>query len=368
MEIRTKRTSGLVIAYLVLAVVLAFLCVPSAHAELSSHNVIDNLLQKYQAAASGWETAILNEARWLFWQMALISLVITIAFVLLTRPEAVWAEIARWVLFTGVFYWALNYGPTFARGIISSMRIPGSTATGTGKEMDISSILDIGFKIFQKAVSQIGFWHAEASFLVGILAVVVLLMTAWICCNIIQLVCASWIVLEAGAIFLAFGGAAFFRDIALAYYRTILALGAALLTMELIIGLGASFLQSLVALMGDQANAREMGVLMIACVVLAVISQRVPNMVAGIIGGSHGVGHMGLMTALAFGAVAGKVVAGAAAESAAKASAKKAQPTLDAVRSGERAAAASLNGNGRQAMAQGGGGNGQRQSSSGRMP
>lgn len=365
MEIRTQRRPWLVT--LLLAVVVLALCVPSARAELASNNITDALLQKYQAAASGWETAILNEARWVFWQFALISLVIAVVFVLLTQPEAVWAEIARWILFTGLFYWALDQGPTFARGIINSMRTLGSTATGTGKELHISAILDIGFKIFQKAVSQIGFWNAEASFLVALLAVVVLLMTAWICCNIIQLVCASWIVLEAGAIFLAFGGASFFRDIALSYYRTILALGAALLTMELIIGLGAQFLQSLVALMGDQTNAGDMAVLMIASVVLAFISHRVPNMVAGIIGGHHGVGHAGIMTALAFGAAAGKIVAGAAAESAASAAAQKAKPTLDAIRDGERAAAGN-NGNGNRPMAeaaQGANGNGTNQ---GRLP
>lgn len=362
MEICTQRRPWLVT--LLMAFAALALCVPSARAELASNNITDALLQKYQAAASGWETAILNEARWVFWQLALISLVIAIAFVLLTHPEAVWAEIARWILFTGLFYWALDNGPAFARGIINSMRILGSTATGAGKELHISVILDIGFKIFQKATSQISFWNAEASFLVALLAVVVLLMTAWICCNIIQLVCASWIVLEAGAIFLAFGGAAFFRDIALAYYRTILALGAALLTMELIIGLGTQFLQSLVALMGDQANAGDMAVLMIACTVLAFISHRVPNMVAGIIGGSHGVGHTGIMTALAFSAVAGRVVAGAVAAHGTQTAAQRAQPTLAAIRQAQRAAATGNSGNGNRSAAQaapGGNGNGTNQ-------
>jgi P-type conjugative transfer protein TrbL len=183
----------------------------------------------------------------------------------------------------------------------------------------------------------------EGNFLVCLIALLVLIMTAWVVKNIVELVCAAWVVLYAGAIFLAFGAAPFFRDIAISYYRTMLAIGAALMTMEMIIGIGAQFLQSLVAMMGDMANPQEMTVIMVAAFILAGISHRLPNMVAGIIGGSHGVGHAGLMTALAFGAAAGKVVAGAAAQGAAaqSAAAKKAQPTLDAIRNGQRAAAAS---------------------------
>jgi P-type conjugative transfer protein TrbL len=226
------------------------------------------------------------------------------------------------------------------------MRTLGSTATGTGKELYPSDIMDIGFKLWQKSLNQFSLLdvsHMEGNFLVCLIALLVLLMTAWVVKNIVELVCAAWVVLYAGAIFLAFGAAPFFRDIAISYYRTMLAIGAALMTMEMIIGIGAQFLQSLVAMMGDMANPQEMTVIMVAAFILAGISHRLPNMVAGIIGGSHGVGHAGLMTALAFGAAAGKVVAGAAAQGAAaqSAAAKKAQPTLDAIRNGQRAAAAS---------------------------
>jgi P-type conjugative transfer protein TrbL len=153
MEIQAKLPSRVVnapgLTWLALLVVLGLMALaPSAHAELSSNDVIDLVLRKYQAAAAGWETAILNEARWLFWKIALLSLVVLISFALLTRPEGVIAEIARWVLFTGVFYWALDQGPAFARGIINSMRTLGSTATGTGKELYPSDIMDIGFKLW----------------------------------------------------------------------------------------------------------------------------------------------------------------------------------------------------------------------------
>jgi type IV secretion system protein TrbL len=356
MEIRTQFTHRVVSPWLVLALLLvaAFVFATSAHAELSSKDLADTILRKYQTAATGWETAILNETKWLFWKLALISLVISAVALVVKGTELgeFAVELTRWIIFTGIFYWLLTEGPTYARNIIDSMRILGSTATGAGKEIYPSDVLDIGFKIYQKAIAQVSLWNGASSFLVALVAVIILCMTAWICCNILLLLCASWIVLEAGAIFLAFGAAPFFRDIAISYYRAILAIGAALLTMELIIGIGTQFLLSLVGMMGNEANAGEMGVLLIATIILAVISHRVPNMVAGIIGGTHGVGHTGLMTALAFGALAGKIVAGAMSEGASKAESDGARPTLDAIRQGERAAAGS-DGNGERAASNG---------------
>jgi hypothetical protein len=59
------------------------------------------------------------------------------------------------------------------------------------------------------------------------------------------LLCAAWIVLYAGLIFLGFGGCRWTSDMTINYYRTVLGVGVSLMTMQLIIRIGVEFFQQL---------------------------------------------------------------------------------------------------------------------------
>jgi type IV secretory pathway TrbL component len=116
------------------------------------------------------------------------------------------------------------------------------------------------------------------------------------------LLCAAWIVLYAGLIFLGFGGCRWTSDMAINYYRTVLGVGVSLMTMQLIIGIGVQFLQDLVASTSQNLDAGQLGILMCATIILAVISHRLPHMVAGmVVGGGHNgaIGGVGMMTLFA---------------------------------------------------------------------
>ena len=74
--------------------------------------------------------------------------------------------------------------------------------------------------------------------------------------------------------------------------------------VQLIIGIGGQFLQQLVASTSQTLDAGQLGILMCATIILAVISHRIPQMVAGIVvGGGHNgaIGGVGVMTFFAAG-------------------------------------------------------------------
>jgi type IV secretion system protein TrbL len=78
----------------------------------------------------------------------------------------------------------------------------------------------------------------------------------------------------------------------------------ALMTMQLIIGIGVQFLQDLVTSTSQTLDASQLGILLCAAIILAVISHRLPHMVAGmVVGGGHdgAIGGVGVMTLLAAG-------------------------------------------------------------------
>jgi type IV secretion system protein TrbL len=60
--------------------------------------------------------------------------------------------------------------------------------------------------------------------------------------NMLLLLASGYILAYAGVIFLGFGGSRWTSDIALNYFKTVVAVGASLMTMVLIVGVGKTFL------------------------------------------------------------------------------------------------------------------------------
>ncbi len=100
-----------VIVYVVI-ILLAF--VGSAHAANSSA-IVDTILGKYQNAGQAWVGALKNAATSMFWILATISLSWTCISMAIKHAEMgeFFAELCRFVMFTGLFFWLLTNGPEF---------------------------------------------------------------------------------------------------------------------------------------------------------------------------------------------------------------------------------------------------------------
>jgi type IV secretory pathway TrbL component len=157
-------------------------------------------------------------------------------------------------------------------------------------------------QVYQQTLTHVNWLQPESIVAPIIIAVIILIVCALIAVNMMLLLCAAWIVLYAGLIFLGFGGCRWTSDMAINYYRTVLGVGVSLMTMQLIIGIGVQFLQDLVASTSQNLDAGQLGILMCATIILAVISHRLPHMVAGmVVGGGHNgaIGGVGMMTLFA---------------------------------------------------------------------
>jgi type IV secretion system protein TrbL len=284
------------------------LAVPlAAHAQgVDVHGVVDTLLGKYKTAGEAWIITIQNAATKLFWLLATISLAWTCISMGIKQADLVEivAELCRFIMFTGFFFWLLLNGASFANGIINSLRQVGGEAAGTGQAIYPGDLITLGMQVFQQEMLQINILLPAATGIPAAIALIILIICALIAVNMILLLCAAWIVLYAGLIFLGFGGCRWTSDMAINYYRSVLGVGVSLMTMQLIIGIGIQFLQQLVASTGSNPDAGQVAIIMCATIILAVISHRLPHMVAGMIlgGGNNGaIGGVGVMTLLAGG-------------------------------------------------------------------
>jgi type IV secretion system protein TrbL len=339
---------------LVLIVAALLLCANASQAaDLPA--VVDTILGRYKGAGAAWEGTIKQAATSIFWILATISLSWTCISMAIKHAEIgeFFAELCRFIMFTGLFFWLLTNGANFGNKVIFSLWKIGGDAVGTGNTFYPGDLITLSMQVFQNTLQHVNFLQPESIVAPIIIALIILIVCALTAVNMILLLCAAWVVVYAGLIFLGFGGCRWTSDMAINYYRTILGIGVSLMTMQLIIGIGIKFLQDLVAATGQQLDAGALAIIMIACIILAVIAHRLPQMVAGmVVGGGHNgaIGGVGIMTLLGA-AVAGASLAGSASAAASTAGASTAAAEshkllLDRIAAAEAAiAAGSGNGN-----------------------
>jgi type IV secretion system protein TrbL len=303
------RRYGLTIPLILALAVFVWMPV-ATHAQTANvQGVVDTLLARYKSAGQTWTGTIENAATKLFWILALISLSWTCISMGIKRADLmeICAELCRFIMFTGFFFWLLLNGATFANDIVNSARQVGGDAAGTGQAIFPGKLINLGMQVYQQTLTHVNWLQPESIVAPIIIAVILLIVCALIAVNMMLLLCGAWIVLYAGLIFLGFGGCRWTSDMAINYYRTVLGVGVSLMTMQLIIGIGVQFLQDLVASTSQNLDAGKLGILMCATIILAVISHRLPQMVAGmVVGGGHNgaIGGIGVMTFI------GAVIAG----------------------------------------------------------
>jgi type IV secretion system protein TrbL len=284
---------------------LAFFSI-DAQAAIDNAGVLDNVLARYAAAASAWAGVITARASFLFWTLAVISMVWTFGMLALRKADLgdFYAEFFRFTVFTGFFWWLLTNGPRFATDIMDSLRTLGGMATGTGATLTPSGIVDIGFDIFFRVLDKSSILSPVDSAVGILLSAAILIILALIGVNMLVLLVSGWILSYAGVFFLGFGGSRWTSDMAIGYYKTVLNIAAQLFTMVLLVGIGKSFVDQYYAGMDAGISLKELGVMMIVAVVLFALVTKLPSLVGGLaMGGSVHTMGSGLGTGAAMAAV-----------------------------------------------------------------
>lgn len=98
---------------------------------------------------------------------------------------------------------------------------------------------------------------------------------------------------------------------AINYYKTVLGVAVQIMTMVLLVGIGSDMLSTFYDRMNkSMLNFEELGVMLVFCMALLMLVNRVPPLVAGIITGS-GIGSAGGIGSFGAGAVVGAAVGAA---------------------------------------------------------
>lgn len=283
---------------------------------INSGDLFDSLVTRFANTASFWGDKMLSYGNWLFWGLALISMTWTYGLMALRKADLqeFFLETIRFFTTLGFFFFLLENAPALSTAIMDSLREIASKATGLDKLLSPSSIVDIGFDIVSKVADKSSIWSPATSTVGIIVAGLILLCLVMIATNLLIILITGWILAYGGIFLLGFGGGRWTEDIAINYYRTVLATGVQMFAMTLIVGIGKSFIDEFYLDMTNEMAIKELFIILAVSVCLLTLVDKIPPKFAAIVGGGGGGGGggMGLSGAMAT-AAAGLSVASSAA-------------------------------------------------------
>ncbi|MDU0519634.1 P-type conjugative transfer protein TrbL [Pseudomonas aeruginosa] len=327
-----------------LAVMLSVLLVSqTASAQIDQSGVLDEVADRFLSESSTWGATITTYATWLFWTLATISMVWTFGMLALRKADIgdFFAELVRFTIFTGFFWWLLENGPRFAMDIVNSLRDIGAAAGGVTRTLTPSTPLDIAFDIIVKAGESYSILHPIDNLAIFLITLAILACMAVVAANVLLALVTAWVVAYAGIFVLGFGGSRWTSDIAINYFRAVAGIALKLMTMTLLIGVAMSVMDGFHADLQEGAPMRELLVIFVVALVLVILIHSIPNVIAGLIPGGGQAASSG--SSFSAGAIAGAAVGagaavasgGAALAAGGAAATGGAQALMAAVRAGQ---------------------------------
>ncbi len=321
-----------------------FLSASSAMAagDVTQSNEMNGLLRMLYQAASEWSPRLQGYALKLLASLALIQLVWTFMPLVMKQADLgeVVGELIRFFMVIGFFYAVIEHSVPWATAVVDSFREAAGTASGLGRALQPGDMFAVAVNFSRTIVEGISLFSPGKAVLIALVGCLVLLCFAFIAAFMFVTLVESYVIINASVLFFGFGGSQWTRDFAIAPLRFVVAVGAKLFVLTLIVGIIVTSAKSwLAAYTNDEASLMTLAGLALVC---AYLTKTIPELIGGMISGTS----MGGGSALGGMAAAG--AAGAAAAVATIATAGAAAPAaagaLGAASSGASAAGAAGSG------------------------
>ncbi|WP_417778829.1 P-type conjugative transfer protein TrbL [Stutzerimonas xanthomarina] len=308
----------------------------AAAGDITQGNEMNGLLRMLYGAANEWSPRLQGYALTLLASLALIQLVWTFIPLALKQADLgeILAELIRFFMVIGFFYAVIQHSVPWATAIVDSFRDAAGTASGLGRALQPGDMFAVAVDFSRTIVEGISVFSPGKAVLIALVGCLVLLCFAFIAAFMFVTLVESYVIINASVLFFGFGGSQWTRDFAIAPLRFVIAVGAKLFVLTLIVGIIVSSAKSwLAAYTNDEASLMTLAGL---ALVSAYLTKTIPELIGGMIsgtsmGGGSAIGGMAAAGAAgAAAAVATIATAGAAAPAAAS--------TLGATGSGGTAA------------------------------
>lgn len=270
-----------------------------------------DLLRLVRDNANMWSDRLRGYATSIFMSLATIQLVLTIGPLVAKRNPGgeILYEILWFLVKTIFFYALLHHSVTVGQAIVDSFRHAGAHAAGISPGFRPGDMFHLAVDL-GNTISSVSTLNPIEGLGIMLAALIVLISFTFIAAFMGLTLIESYVVINAAMFFMAFGGAEFTREYAMAMVRYAISVGAKLFVLTLIVGIVMASAKSWqVAYTHDNASTLTLVGLALMC---AIFSKTVPELVQSLITGvSPGGGSvLGGMAAagMAFGAAAATAI------------------------------------------------------------
>lgn len=280
------------------------------------------LLDLVKNSAAVWDGKLRVYAQRLFWLLATIQLVWTFFPLVFKQADfgEIVGELIRFIMVIGFFYALLLFSADWAEAVVNSFRQAGATAAGLGSTgLKPGDIFGTAVEL-ANTMDNVETWNPLTSFMIAISSLIVLLCFAFIAAFMGLTIIESYVVINASALFMGFGGSQWTREYAMALVRYAVSVGAKLFVLTLIVGLIIDSAKDWAAAYNANADDASMWTMVGLSLACAYLAKTIPELIAGMISGTSAGGGSNV------GAMAAAAVAGAAAAAATIATAGAAAP------------------------------------------
>lgn len=290
-----------------LVCLLAVLLLPGGALAATDTDFVSRLVASYYDKTSAWEPILKKYALLVFRWLLILEVCFLGIKAALNRDQVgdIFKHFVMLLLMAGFFLAVINYYKEWSWNLINGLKAVGFELSSPQYASD-SPFIE-GMKIVKLILSKLSAWSPGNSIALLIAALVVMVCFALISAQVVFIKCEAMVAMMASLILVGFGGSSFLKDYAVNALRYVLAVAMKLFVMQLVLGVGLSFIQDFDT---STAELQDIFVVIGASIVLLALVKSLPDTCAGIINGSH-VSSGGAMTAAA--AAVGGAAVGAAA-------------------------------------------------------
>ena len=265
--------------------------------------IVSDIVTSFHNELSKYEAVMLKYAKLLFyWCAALEVAFLGIKMALgASDIKDIFKNFVMILLGAGFFMAVINNYHEWSWNIINGLKAIAGEATTLVDAAD--KPFTVGLDLAKQLFKKIGITEPIDSLVFILAGMAILFCFALITLQIIIIKCECIVAMCASAILLGLGATSFFRDYAINALRYVFAVAFKLMTMQLVMGVGINFITRLQV--EETLDWGQIGVTICFCVIYYSLLKTLPDIVAGIINGSHvGTGNALSSTVATMGAAA----------------------------------------------------------------
>ena len=179
----------------------------------------------------------------------------------------------------------MQNGTDIAVSIITSFQQAGSTVGGGDGTSKGNTVLQLALNFANAAANNVSIWDPKMAVMWTLIALVALLIGCYMVVTLIIAICSALMLIYAGVFVLGFGGSRWTSEMAISYYKAIIAAGLRLFTLNLLMNTAINLISQYTQ--GSMTALSPALTCLAALVIVALLVDRMPAQIASLVTHNH---------------------------------------------------------------------------------